>query len=69
MSQPSTSSSVLTPVLEAARRASLALATATTGQKNLGLHAIAVKLRNSADAIIAANQRDLANGAENGLST
>jgi glutamate-5-semialdehyde dehydrogenase len=67
MFQPSPTVSLLTPVLEAARHASLALATATTEQKNRALLAIAAELRNGAPAIIEANARDLANGAQNSL--
>jgi glutamate-5-semialdehyde dehydrogenase len=45
------------------------LATATTADKNRALGAIAERLRKGTDSILAANQQDLANGAENGLST
>ncbi|GLK18851.1 glutamate-5-semialdehyde dehydrogenase [Herbiconiux flava] len=55
--------------LAAARTASLVLATATTDVKNRGLTAIAAALEAGADEILRANEVDLANGRENGLST
>jgi glutamate-5-semialdehyde dehydrogenase len=55
--------------LAAARTASLVLATATTDVKNRGLTAIAAALEAGADEILRANEADLANGRENGLST
>ncbi|NQX33485.1 glutamate-5-semialdehyde dehydrogenase [Herbiconiux sp. VKM Ac-2851] len=55
--------------LAAARTASLVLATATTDVKNRGLTAIAAALEAGADEILQANEVDLANGRENGLST
>jgi glutamate-5-semialdehyde dehydrogenase len=58
-----------TEKLEAARRASVLLATAKTDLKNVGLEAIALAVVANADRIIAANDLDLANGRENGLST
>jgi len=61
--------SVLTPLLDAARSASLALASATTLQKNAALNAIADALRQNVPAIIEANERDRSRGRENGLST
>jgi glutamate-5-semialdehyde dehydrogenase len=60
--------SAITPTLEASRRASLQLATATTSQKNAALAAVAAALRGNAQAIIDANRLDLAAGAANGLS-
>jgi glutamate-5-semialdehyde dehydrogenase len=68
MSQSEQPVSPLTPTLEAARSASLALASAPTEMKNRALGAIAAELRGSIDAIIAANQLDLAAGAANGLT-
>ena len=55
--------------LEAARSASLPLATATTAQKNQALEAISRALLENADAVILANADDLARGRDNGLST
>ncbi len=60
--------STLTPVLDAARRASLVLATATTADKNATLQAIAEGLRRGTDDIIDANRLDLAKGAADGLA-
>jgi len=54
--------------LEDARVASRALATATTDLKNRALHAIADAVESNAGRIIPANDLDLANGRENGLS-
>lgn len=54
--------------LTAAKRASRVLAQANTAQKNRALAAIADAVVRGADAIIAANELDLANGRENGLS-
>ncbi|HZK58556.1 MAG TPA: glutamate-5-semialdehyde dehydrogenase [Cryobacterium sp.] len=68
MSQSQQPVSPLTPTLEAARSASLALASAPTEVKNRALGAIAAKLRGSVDAIIAANELDLAAGVANGLT-
>jgi glutamate-5-semialdehyde dehydrogenase len=55
--------------LSAARRASIALATTASGVKDAGLEAIAKAVENGADRILPANELDLANGRENGLST
>jgi glutamate-5-semialdehyde dehydrogenase len=54
--------------LEAARRASVRLATTKTDLKNLGLRAIADAVVAESDRIIEANDLDLVNGRENGLS-
>ena len=54
--------------LAAARTASIALATATTDGKNRALEAIAVAVENGAAQVVPANDLDLANGLENGLS-
>ena len=53
---------------KAARLASRSLATLTTAQKNAALAAIAQELEAQADAIIAANAQDLADGRAKGLS-
>ena len=58
----------LTAKLEAARRASTVLATVKTELKNDALHAIARAVVTAADRILPANELDLANGRENGLS-
>lgn len=58
-----------TDKLTAAREAARVLSTATAGQKNAALEAIAVAVLEHADRIIAANDLDLANGRDNGLST
>lgn len=66
------SSTVLAPSvvekLEAAREAARALAQATSGQKVAGLQAIADAVLRAEAEILAANELDLANGRENGLS-
>ncbi len=54
--------------LAAARTASIALAQASTSQKNAGLEAIAKAVESAADRILPANELDLANGRENGMS-
>ena len=58
----------LTPTLEAARTASLSLASAPTVVKNTALKLIAQSLRDHVDQIVAANDLDLAAGATNGLT-
>lgn len=68
MSQSLLSATLLTPTLEAARWASVSLASAPSEVKNRALGAIAAELRGSVDSIIAANQADLAAGAANGLT-
>lgn len=55
-------------VLLAAREASRALAVATTRMRNDGLAAVAAALEAGAPAIVEANELDLANGRENGLT-
>lgn len=67
MSQTESPATVLTPILDAARVASLSLVTATTQQKNSALLAIAEQLRGNVAYIIDANALDLANGLANGL--
>jgi glutamate-5-semialdehyde dehydrogenase len=54
--------------LRSARAASIVLATVTTDQKNRALEAIASAIEAAADAVVPANDLDLANGRENGLS-
>ncbi|MEZ5190110.1 MAG: glutamate-5-semialdehyde dehydrogenase [Schumannella sp.] len=54
--------------LRAARTASIALATTASGAKDAGLEAIATAVENGAQRILPANELDLANGRENGLS-
>ena len=58
----------LTDKLAAARVAARALATATTAQKNDALRAISEAVAAGAASILPANELDLANGRENGLS-
>ena len=55
-------------ILLAARLAARALATATAQRKNDALEAIAAAIESDADRIVEANDLDLANGRENGLS-
>jgi len=55
--------------LQAAREASLALAQASTVQKNRALEAIAAAIESSVAQIVPANELDLARGKENGLTT
>src|SRR5450830_239436 len=57
-----------TEKLEAARDASVVLATANAALKNAALEAIARAVVASADRILPANDLDLANGRDNGLS-
>lgn len=66
---PSGAGPTLTEKLAAAKRASIALGTANTDRKNAALRGIAAAVTASAESIIAANELDLANGRENGLST
>jgi glutamate-5-semialdehyde dehydrogenase len=54
--------------LAAARTASIALAQASTSQKNAGLETIAKAVEAGADRILPANELDLANGRENDMS-
>lgn len=55
--------------LERARVAARVLATTPTGSKDAGLEAIAAAVEGGADRILPANELDLANGRENGLSS
>lgn len=68
MSSPTTTVLPLADRLAAAKRASRVLAQATTAQKNRALEAIAVAIVEGADAVIAANERDLVAGREQGIS-
>jgi glutamate-5-semialdehyde dehydrogenase len=68
MSDTLVSTPLLVDRLVAARAASIPLATATAELKNSALAAIAASILENADAIIEANDLDLANGRENGLS-
>jgi glutamate-5-semialdehyde dehydrogenase len=54
--------------LAAARTASIALAQASTSAKNAGLEAIAKAVEQGAERILPANELDLANGRENGMT-
>lgn len=58
----------LTEKLERARVAARTLATTASGVKDAGLEAIAKAVESGADRILPANELDLANGRENGLS-
>jgi glutamate-5-semialdehyde dehydrogenase len=58
----------LTEKLERARVAARTLATTASGAKDAGLEAIAQAVESGADRILPANELDLANGRENGLS-
>ena len=68
MSDTLVSTPLLIDRLVAARAASIPLATATAELKNSALAAIAAGILQNADAIIEANDLDLANGRENDLS-
>jgi glutamate-5-semialdehyde dehydrogenase len=65
---PSVAEAALADTLAAAREASLPLATATADLKNSALAAIAALVEDNTREIIAANELDLANGRENGMS-
>ncbi len=67
-SQTLTETVQLTPILEASRRASVALAAAPTQGKNRALAAVSAALRGNVPDILTANRADLAAGRENGLS-
>jgi glutamate-5-semialdehyde dehydrogenase len=58
----------LTEKLERARVAARTLATTASGVKDAGLEAIARAVESGAERILPANELDLANGRENGLS-
>ena len=67
-SAPTTDASSFTRKLEAAKAASVPLATATTAQKNDALEQIAHALETNQDRIILANAEDLDRGRESGMS-
>jgi glutamate-5-semialdehyde dehydrogenase len=67
MTSTATSTS-LDDKLRAARTAAIVLATTASGAKDAGLEAIATAVENGADRILPANELDLANGRESGLS-
>ena len=68
MSETALAAPTLTEKLTAAREAARVLATATSGQKDAALHAIADAVMRNESRILPANELDLANGRENGLS-
>lgn len=68
MPEQTLSTPTLQQKLMTSRDASRALATATTQLKNDALEAIAAAVLGNAGRILAANELDLANGRENGLS-
>jgi glutamate-5-semialdehyde dehydrogenase len=68
MPETAVASSTLVEKLEASRAAARILATVTTAQKNLALHAIGAAILRNADRILPANELDLANARENGMS-
>ena len=68
MSDTVTAPASLDDKLDAARRASIVLATTASGPKDAGLEAIAAAVESGADRILPANELDIANGRENGLS-
>jgi glutamate-5-semialdehyde dehydrogenase len=68
MPETAVATRTLVEKLTAARAASLALATATADVKNAALEAIAAAIGRNSRQIIDANELDLANGRDNGLS-
>ncbi|WP_285040391.1 glutamate-5-semialdehyde dehydrogenase [Plantibacter sp. LMC-P-059a] len=68
MSSSLTTALPLMDRLAAAKRASRMLAQTTTAQKNRALEAIAAAIVEGADAVIAANELDLASGREQGMA-
>lgn len=58
----------LTPKLEAAREAAVELAALASGPKNAALEAVAAAIEANVERIVAANERDLAQGREHGLT-
>ncbi|TFC15283.1 glutamate-5-semialdehyde dehydrogenase [Cryobacterium algoritolerans] len=67
-SQTLTDTAQLPPILEASRRASVALAAAPTQLKNRALATVSAALRGNISDILTANRVDLSAGRENGLS-
>ena len=68
MSLTAADTSTFFETLDASRAASRSLATATAATKNAGLLAIADAVERSASRVLPANDLDLANGRDNGLS-
>jgi glutamate-5-semialdehyde dehydrogenase len=68
MSDTAVVNATFTSKLEASRAAARILATVSTEQKNRALHSIASAILRNADRILPANQLDLANARENGIS-
>jgi glutamate-5-semialdehyde dehydrogenase len=68
MPETATADVTLLGKLEASRAAARVLATVTTAQKNKALHAISAAIVRNADRILPANELDLANAHENGMS-
>jgi glutamate-5-semialdehyde dehydrogenase len=68
MAETTVDRATLVDKLTAAKAASIVLATTTTAQKDQALQAIAAGIHRSAREILDANELDLANGRENGLS-
>jgi glutamate-5-semialdehyde dehydrogenase len=68
MSDTLVAPSAIDAELEAAGRAARVLATTPSGVKDAALEAIAAAIESGADRILPANELDLANGRENGLS-
>lgn len=68
MTEQSVIAPTITDKLVASREASRHLATATAQVKNAALEAIAAAVLSGADRILAANELDVANGRENGMS-
>ena len=64
-----TTARTLDDKLRAARTAAISLATTSSGAKDAGLEQIARAVEQGADRILPANELDLANGRENGLSS
>ncbi|HEY5229348.1 MAG TPA: hypothetical protein VIJ11_00465, partial [Galbitalea sp.] len=65
---PTLDRAALIQKLEASRAAARVLSTVTTAQKNSALHAIGAAVLRNADRILPANQLDIANARENGVS-
>jgi glutamate-5-semialdehyde dehydrogenase len=68
MSETAVLNATFTSKLEASRAAARVLATVPTEQKNRALHSIASAILRNADRILPANELDLANARENGMS-
>jgi len=68
MPETAVAATSITEILDASRRASRVLATLNANAKNAALEAIATAIVASADRVIAANELDLANGRENGMT-